>query len=125
MIDIWDMFQQAQIDSASWKADSARRDASHASDRMHSEVLRLEAKIDGLALVCQALWEVVRQETKLNDADIAKKIEEIDLRDGKRDGRITGRPMKCTKCGRPTHTRQRACMYCGTPVDAGHLVEKP
>lgn len=125
MIDIWDMFQQAQVDSASWKADTARRDAVQASDRMHSEVLRLEAKIDGLALVCQALWEVVRQETDLTDADIAKKIEEIDLRDGKRDGRITGRPMMCTKCGRPTHTRQRACMYCGTLVVAGHLVEKP
>ena len=125
MIDIWDMFQQAQIDSATWKADSARRDATQASDRLHSEVLRLEAKIDGLALVCQALWELVRQETGLREGDIAKKIEEIDLRDGKKDGRITGRPLKCGKCGRPTHTRQRACMYCGETVGSGHIVEKP
>jgi len=124
VIDLWDLFQQAQIDSAAWKADAARRDAAQASDRLHSEALRLEAKIDALALICQALWELLRQETGLREAEIAKKIEEIDLRDGKKDGRITGRPLKCTKCGRPTHTRQRVCMYCGAPIADGHLVEK-
>lgn len=124
-MDIWDLFEQAELDSAAWSNDIARRDASQTADRLHTEVLRLEAKIDGLALVCQALWELVRQETGLQDADIAKKVAEVDLRDGKRDGRIMAKPVSCAKCGRPTPTRQRTCIFCGAPVEQGHIVEKP
>jgi hypothetical protein len=123
-MDIWDLFEQAEIDSAAWSNDIARRDASHPADRLHGEVLRLEAKIDGLALVCQALWELLRQETGLKDADIAKKMAEVDLRDGKRDGRIMGKAVNCAKCARPTPARQRTCVFCGAPVEQGHVVEK-
>jgi predicted Zn-ribbon and HTH transcriptional regulator len=115
-MDIWDLFDQTEIDPSAGASDAARRDTSHTADRLQLEVLRLERKIDGLALVSQALWELVRQETGLKDTDIARKIEEVDLRDGRRDGRLLPQPVSCTKCGRPTPARQRTCMYCGAPV---------
>jgi hypothetical protein len=119
--DMWDIYQQAQIEGASRDAEFARRDAEHTAARLHVEVLRLESKLDGLALICQALWELVREKTTLGDADIEAKIKEIDLRDGRKDGRIAGRPTKCANCNRPTHTRQRVCMYCGMPIGQGHI----
>ena len=60
---------------------------------------------DGLALVCEALWEVVRDHGGITETDIHDKIKEIELRDGRRDGRMTG------------HTRMSVCMYCGTPFE--------
>src|SRR5215831_6062935 len=120
-MDIWDLFDQAESESAAWAGEAARREA----DRLHMEVLRLEAKIDGLALVAQALWELVRQETGLKDADIARKIDEVDLRDGRRDGRLMGQPVSCSKCGRPTPARQRTCMYCGAPVNQATSLAPP
>jgi hypothetical protein len=124
MYDLWDVFQQAQIHKASSEAEAARRDARHADTRLHAEVLRLEARIDGLALICQALWEVLREKTQLRELDIEAKIREIDLRDGRKDGRMTGTPTTCAHCHRPTHTRQRVCMYCGKPIGRGLLFEK-
>ena len=123
--DIWDIFQQEGIQTAAANAEIARRDVRHTAARVHADVLRLDSKVDGLALICQALWEVVREKTDLREEDIERKIREIDLRDGRKDGRMMGRPIACPGCNRPTHTRQRVCMYCGSALRDGRLVEKP
>ena len=122
--DIWEIYQQGQLSDAAGNAEAAKRDAAQTSDRLHGEVRRLEAKIDGLALLCQALWEIIRDNTDFRDEQIEAKMKEIDLRDGRQDGRMVGHPTKCRKCGRPAHTRQRVCMYCGTAIHDGHLAEK-
>jgi hypothetical protein len=106
-------------------AEYAKRDVAQTSARLHKKGLRLEAKIDRLALISQALWELVRAKADLCDKDIEARIAEIDARDGRIDGRITGRPANCPKCARPVHTRHRVCLYCGAAVHDGHLVEKP
>ncbi|QJR13556.1 hypothetical protein [Usitatibacter palustris] len=124
MFDLWDVFQQGQIEAASAAAGSARDTALNAHEKVQREVHRLEAKIDGLALVSQALWELVRQHTSLTDADIQAKVAEIDARDGRIDGRLTGKVGVCVACNRPTHSRQSACMYCGAPIDRAHAFER-
>ena len=124
MIDLWDVYQQGQIDAASANADAARDTAISAEERARREVARLEAKVDGLALVSQALWELVRERTSLTDADIRAKVSEIDERDGRVDGRLLGTPSNCEGCGRTVHTRQAACMYCGTAVHRKHVFER-
>jgi hypothetical protein len=123
--DLWDVYQQGQISSAADAASAAKRDAAHTDARLHREVLRLESKIDGLALICQALVEILRDRGGVSEADIEAKMREIDDRDGRSDGRIVGKPTKCPKCQRPAHTRQRVCMYCSAPIAGGMLVERP
>ena len=124
-MDFWDAFQQqGQIQSASIAAEAARDTALNAYEKVQREAHRLEAKIDGLALVSQALWELVRERTQLSDDDIRAKIAEIDARDGRIDGRITGMPGTCTKCHRPAHSRQATCMYCGTAIERHHIFER-
>ncbi|MGV3629316.1 MAG: hypothetical protein ACO1PN_16685 [Betaproteobacteria bacterium] len=122
--ELWDVYQQGQINSAASNAEFAKRDAESTAARLHSESLRLEAKIDALALVCQALWEIVREKTDLTENDIEQKMTEIDLRDGREDGRIAGVMKKCPACNRPSHSSQSICIYCGASLEEGHLVEK-
>ena len=123
-MDLWDVYQQGQINAAAATADMAQNVALNAEERAKRESARLEAKIDALALVSQALWELVRERTNLTDDDIRAKIVEIDGRDGRVDGRLLGTPTKCPNCGRDAHTRQAACMYCGTSLPRKHVFER-
>ncbi|MEM7254784.1 MAG: hypothetical protein AAF493_25510, partial [Pseudomonadota bacterium] len=72
----------------------AERDASTAknkSERVDSKMDQLERRVDRLTLAAQALWELLRDTTSLTDGDVFEKMEEIDLRDGRRDGKIGAR----------------------------------
>lgn len=102
----------------------SRRTAESARLKLHDEIYRMEAKLATMALICQALYELLRDKVGLDDAMVEAKMQEIDMRDGRADGRITGQPTTCPKCNRPTHTRLRLCMYCGAPISGNHLVEK-
>lgn len=121
---LWDLLQQGRIGQANTTAESAKQASANNAERLHSEVLRLEAKIDRLAIITQGLWELLSEKTGLTTEDIEARIAEIDIRDGRKDGKIMGKPTTCAKCARPTHTRLRSCPYCGTALDKGHIVEK-
>ena len=95
-----------------------------ADERAKRHIARLEAKIDGLALVSQAMWELLRERTQLTENDIRAKVSEIDARDGRLDGRMLGTSLKCEGCGRDVHTRQQACMYCGAAVRREHVFDR-
>ena len=48
--------------------------------------------------------------------DAVLKVElatEIDLRDGKADGKITAHPLRCPSCDRVSSSRHAKCLYCG------------
>jgi hypothetical protein len=76
------------------------------------EVNALEHQIERLSLLNQALWEILRDRLKMTDADLERVAQEIDLRDGREDGKITGTAMKCPSCGRVSNSKHYRCMYC-------------
>jgi hypothetical protein len=118
MFDLWDVFQHVQIKNAKQATADLRERQRQDRDAQSAELQRLEAKIDGLALVTQALAELL-QAQGVSDQAIADKVREIDLRDGQLDGRMVRQPSPCSGCGRTVHPRQRACMYCGALPQAG------
>ena len=118
---LWGSYTQAEANAARVVAERAKRQSRDTLDQMRTEVRRLESKIDGLALTCQALWEVIRDQTHLTDEEVVARVTEIDLRDGRADGRMGGGPAECKSCGRPGHTRQKVCMYCGEEFDGNHI----
>lgn len=73
----------------------------------------LEEKVDKLALICRAVWEIVRDHYGLSDDDLLNKVKEIDLLDGVLDGKVTPSPKTCPKCGRVVSRRHMRCIYCG------------
>lgn len=85
----------------------------------NTRIKELEHQVGRLALLNQALWELVRERLGLKDADLERMAREIDLRDGVEDGRITVTPLECPTCGRISSSKHWKCLYCG------QLFEKP
>ena len=115
----WELYQQSQIHGA--KSDAAR--ASGKATRVEDELRRVYDRIDSLALICQSMWELIRERTTLTDQDIDQKLQEIDLRDGKADGKMSTPPKNCTDCGRVIARRHSRCLYCGAEFEKDHIFE--
>jgi hypothetical protein len=95
------------------QARASAREAASVAEGMKGEVERL-------LLLSQALWEILREKHGLTDDELVKKIAEIDLRDGRLDGRLapsaSGGVKECPECGRPLGKKRPVCIYCGTAV---------
>lgn len=79
------------------------------ADEMHS----LQQKVEKLSLSCQAMWELIRDNTELTEEELFVKMTEIDLRDGKLDGRLGQQVLVCSNCGRKVSSKRSTCFYCG------------
>ena len=78
-----------------------------------SKVEYLEDKIDRLTLITQALWEILQTKVGIEESELTALIEEIDLRDGKLDGKLSKTPQKCSKCNQSVSVKTNVCFYCG------------
>ena len=115
----WELYQQSQIHQA--KSDASR--AEHKSSSIERELRQIYDRIDSLALTCQAMWELIRERTSLTDEDIESRMQAIDLRDGKADGKMNTPVFECGDCGRNVSRRHCRCMYCGAEFERKHLFE--
>ena len=115
----WELHQQRRINEAGTDAATARTKA----ERIDSEVDFLKRKVEHLCLASQALWELLRDRTNLEEGDILAKMEEIDLRDGKKDGKIGHKPLVCPKCDRTANSSRTKCLYCGEVLVKDHVFE--
>lgn len=114
----WNLRQQQQIKT---NAAVAASDA-----RVHEASLAdVNSRLERLALVTQALSELLAERAHVSEADFVAKIDEIDMRDGVRDGRAGPTARACPKCGRPSPGHRDRCLYCGanlgTPTPFGGL----
>jgi len=107
----WEIRQYQQIGEA--KA-SAARASSKARDTA-GELRYLEGRLEKLNMVCMAMWELLSERTDLTEEDLKNKVQEIDLRDGRADGRVTQKQIRrCPSCNRAMSRRHTTCMYCGS-----------
>jgi hypothetical protein len=83
------------------------------AQNLRREIKRVQAQLDGLMLANAAMWELMRDALKVDDAALAEKVQEIDLRDGVLDGKLAKPPRACLKCKRPLAPRHERCIYCG------------
>ena len=109
----WEFYQQNQIHSTARNADRALRAAEKTASQSATMHEPLESKIESLALTCQALFEIMETRDGVTKEILAAKMEEIDLRDGKLDGRMSPPNKVCSSCGRRTSKTRSSCLYCG------------
>ena len=109
----WELYQQGQISRANQTAGRAELGAKRTADRTSRAQDMLEEKVESLALTCQALFEILAERSGVTQEQLDAKIEEIDMRDGVRDGKLRQKPMVCNDCGRHTSRKRKRCMYCG------------
>lgn len=103
------MHAEVRAAKAQRQAARANRKSTDVSSDMHD----IEDRLDKLVMISQAMWELLRDNTSLEESDLFNKIQEIDLRDGVEDGRVTPTVQKCRDCGRVMHPRHNKCLYCG------------
>jgi len=91
--------------------------------KLASELRQLESRIDRLNLACQAMWELLQEQTGIADQVILEKMAEIDLRDGTKDGKMSVMQVSCPQCGKPSNNRRDSCLYCGHELERPHVFE--
>ena len=113
----WDGYRESHPFAGS----SADAKSLSANEDLH----RLYRRIDALALTCQAMWELLRERTGLTDEEIAAKMQDIDIRDGTDDGKMTVTPRQCPACQRTVSSRHDRCLYCGAEqeISKGNVFE--
>ena len=74
-----------------------------------------------LYMVVHAMWELLSEKIGLTDADLEAKIRDIDMRDGRLDGKDATQtlPQTCCQCGRTILSGQSVCSWCGAPSEGG------
>jgi len=108
-----DHIQNRRIKEANDNANSVVSKA----NRVQSELDKLQNNFDKMSLLNQALWEIIQEKLGVSDADLEAKILEIDLRDGKADGKMGGSITNCPNCERKVNARTGRCLYCGAELE--------
>ena len=113
---LWDSFQQRQIRDGQLSADKARIDAKVNS----RSIAELEERVDRLSLLCHALFEELQRTTGFSEDQLRGRMVEIDLRDGKADGKYSpGVSEECSECGHKNKRRRPNCYWCGNKLAHG------
>jgi len=79
---------------------------------------RVEDRLEQLALVTTALAELAMERLGITDEELARRLAEIDGRDGAVDGRRTPRPRPCTSCSAMVAVGRSTCQFCGAAQPA-------
>ena len=106
---LWDLLQQRQIGRAQQSANQA----ANSIDQTQEQLGELERTVQTLMLSCQAMWELLREKTNVTDEMLQQRMQEVDLRDGRRDGRMGSHVSTCLSCSRPNNASRESCVYCG------------
>jgi len=106
---IWEAWQ--------WRAIRGAEDKAYEADSRARELaidLRfLQDAVERLVLLNRAMWEMLGERAGVTEAQLADKMREIDLRDGKADGKLRQEARTCPACGRTLGKRREVCLYCG------------
>ncbi len=108
----WDFWQDARIRQAENLAERATVKADNTSRHIEE---RIASRLDNIVLANTAMWAILKERYNLTDEDLMNKMEEIDLADGRRDGRIGKTLQVCPSCKRRSAEHHDNCLYCGTP----------
>jgi len=91
--------------------------ASRSARQAQGQAAEVEAKCDRALLVCEALWSILRDKLGVTEDELVARVNEIDLSDGRLDGKVKkGSAVSCPSCGRTIARRFPKCIYCGQAV---------
>ncbi|MGB2987594.1 MAG: hypothetical protein WBE26_17145 [Phycisphaerae bacterium] len=97
----------------------AAREAAEAKGSVRAvrtDQAEFEARLDRTLLAFEAMWTLLRDKLGVTDLELVERINELDISDGKLDGKVRKPPVSCPSCGRTMSRKFPKCMYCGQPV---------
>ena len=85
---------------------------------LRAQISLLRADVERLLMISESLWGLLKEKHGLQDGELLRRVEQVDLRAGRLDGRVAPtEPMACPKCGRTLFKQRPACVYCGQGVE--------
>jgi hypothetical protein len=75
-------------------------------------------RFEKLLLIRQAMWSLMIERTSLTEKDLIERVTQIDLQDGRLDGKVTKPIVNCSKCKGTISPKFNRCLWCGEPVPA-------
>lgn len=88
--------------------------ASATATRARTQVELMQADVERLLMITEALWCMLKKEHGYTDEQLIQKVQEIDMRDGRLDGKVAKQPpSQCPQCGRAISARRPTCLFCG------------
>ena len=109
---MWDIFQELRLNDHRMRQDSIESE----TDRTRGDLFDLSRQITKMALVNQALYELLKEKSGITDEELRRKIREVDERDGVHDGDLNAAPLRCPKCQSTVTAGALFCMTCGATV---------
>jgi hypothetical protein len=91
-------------------ADIKRKEQAKYS-RQHE--FELDRRLEKLSLICRAMWTLIQDRANLSEKELLGRTTEIDLLDGKADGRVSVPARECATCKKTIAPRHDRCLYCG------------
>ncbi len=98
------------------RAAESAADAAGQARRARSDTAGIETRMDRVVLAVEALWSLLRDKVGITEDELAARMNEIDLSDGKLDGKVRKGAVSCPKCSRPISRRLPKCIYCGQAI---------
>ena len=86
------------------------------------ELSSIDDRIDRLVLLCEAMWELLTEETDLTEADLKARFTEVDERDGRANFRRQRVAHDC-ECGAKVPPVRVHCQFCGLPSQPATLFD--
>jgi uncharacterized protein with PIN domain len=109
---LWDLYQSYKISRLEDRVSSA--ETAKSQDALARDAaVRLEEKVDRLALICRSMFELLQESSGITEEQLRKRIVEVDLRDGQADGRMTPEAKRCPKCQAMMSPQFGRCLFCG------------
>ncbi|MEK0449194.1 MAG: hypothetical protein RL088_1462 [Verrucomicrobiota bacterium] len=99
------------------ESSQSRQPFSSRSAADSAEFVELQAEVERLYFITEALWRILKEKHGLDDNELVKQITLIDIEDGKLDGRKPkAPPQPCPKCNRTVGRQRMKCLFCGEPI---------
>jgi hypothetical protein len=114
------MIEDVVFSSAVHLMDKQNRDGGESVSRSATDVRAqneiIQCDVEKLFMLTEALWTILKEKHGCTDAELVQRVQEIDLRDGKLDGKVAKVNPDCPKCGRKLMGKRPVCLYCGAEV---------
>ncbi len=112
MVDSADIFQQLDL----YRIRSNQIETRSKLRKGENEVDALRDQIDKMALINQALYDLLKKHVGITDEELRRKVRELDVSDGVEDGRLRSEPLECPKCGAVVTAGALKCYSCGATI---------
>jgi hypothetical protein len=111
----WDLYQQRQIRALQETVGETKSEVAKAGMRAIDELALAQERLDKLVLLTHAMWTLLSEKSGISEADLIKRVTDLDAQDGSVDGRITRPPVRCSKCSAMVCRKFNRCLFCGQP----------